>query len=91
MFFGTSYELQSDRLYIRCGPLRMRIPYSEIESVRRGISILSLSLSFRFRCVIIKRRGRALSVSISPQSPERFIRELRERCPRSSDGGSEQL
>ncbi|MFT4100798.1 MAG: PH domain-containing protein [Burkholderiaceae bacterium] len=74
LLFGTRYILQPDRLTIRCGPFKWRVPVSDITSVtptRNPLSGPALSLD---RLQIDYGTGK--SILISPRDKERFIKQV---------------
>ena len=82
MLLGTDYTIEPDRLVVRCGPLRWRIPLSDIHAVtptHDAFSAPALSLD---RLRIDYGRGR--SVMISPRDRTRFIAALDARRARVS-------
>jgi hypothetical protein len=75
-----TYTLTSNHLVIRAGVFRSRLPYDTITAVyptRNPLSSPALSLD-RTRIDHTGRFGFAL---ISPESRERFMRDLAERAP----------
>ncbi len=72
---STSYELASGTLQVRCGPLRIRVPLSEITRItpsRSPLSSPALSLD-RLRI----EYGQGKSLMISPRDKEQFLLDLR--------------
>lgn len=77
---GTRYELYADRLVVRSGPFRWRIPLAAIQEVRPSRSPLSgpaLSLDR----LLIRYQGSRLGVMISPEREEAFLQDLASRAP----------
>jgi len=71
-----SYSLEADHLFIRCGFIRRRIPYSQIHRIEPSSNPLSApALSLR-RVKIAYGRSFQL---VSPRERERFIEELGQR------------
>jgi membrane protein YdbS with pleckstrin-like domain len=74
MWLGTWYDVDSDRLLIRSGPLRWSIPISSIRSVEASRSLLaSPGLSLR-RLKI--RYGHQKSILVSPKDVPGFRKAL---------------
>jgi hypothetical protein len=85
----TRYEIASDALRVRCGPLCFAVPFAEIEEVRtkRGLSPeLGWSLSFSLDRLLVRRRG-LLPLAISPEPREPFLSALAARCPHLARDG----
>jgi len=81
--FSIKYVLTMDYLYVQGGPFRSRIPYRDITKVAPTRNVwygyrLTTSLD---SIEIFYRKALLGSVKISPQDPERFIAELKKRCP----------
>lgn len=77
VMLGTCYEIEGNRLLVRSGPFRWRVPIDEIEEMtptRNPLSSPALSLD-RLR---IKYSG-GRSVMISPEDKDRFIAEIERR------------
>ncbi|QJC50323.1 PH domain-containing protein [Paenibacillus albicereus] len=78
IWLGTSYRLDEDELVLQAGPIVKRLPYRRLVHLRPAaawpIGLFSL-------------RGHELAAgpydrySIAPRDMERFVRELRQRCP----------
>ena len=81
---GTiAYEISADGLRARCGLLRFRVPFAEIEAVepKRGLDLeMGWSLALSLDRLLVRRR-RGLALAISPESRELFLAELAARCP----------
>ena len=86
VLYGTTYELMSGELLIRCGPFRLRVPLKEIRSVRPTRNPLS-SPACSLDRLAIRWGPRRKRVMISPEEKSAFLRALQERCPQlESDG-----
>ena len=79
IWFGTGYEISDDKLKIRCGPLRQRIPLQEIREIKRTRSPLSAPACSLDRMEI--KYGNSKRVMISPADKEAFIKLLMEKSP----------
>jgi len=78
-----AYEIAADGLRARCGPLRFRVPFAEIEAVepKRGLDLeMGWSLALSLDRLLVRRR-RGLALAISPEPRELFLAELAARCP----------
>lgn len=81
--FSISYTFQENHLLVKTGPIKKRIQYNEITSVRptkdifTGFRILSsidaLAISYQ--------SGIMGEIKISPKDKAAFLIELRERVP----------
>ena len=83
MQFSTYYRVDSDMVFVRCGPFHWTIPIASIETVTPtddptsgpALSLRRLRLEFR--------KGDARDeIFISPEDREGFIEALRARNPR---------
>lgn len=82
VYFGTNYELREDYLYCKCGPLRQKISYDSIKSLRFTINIFS-SMALSLNRIEIKQSGKGFiagTTFISPKELEAFYHELKKRC-----------
>jgi len=79
VLYGTFYWFSEDRLVIRCGPFRFRVPLLEIDSVEPTRNPLSSPACSLDRLLL--RYGRK-SIMISPADKTGFLAELQLRCPR---------
>ena len=81
----VKYVFGPDHLMIRGGPFRSRIPYDEITKVAPldNIFVGYRLLTAKDGIEIFYRSGLLGSVKISPREAERFLAELRRRCPRA--------
>mgnify|MGYP001301424944 CR=1 FL=1 len=79
------YVFHPDSLYVRGGPFRSRIPYSEITRVAPTRDILYgyRLLTSRDAIEIFYKSAQLGSVKISPRDAGRFLHELRRRCPQA--------
>ncbi|WML46643.1 PH domain-containing protein [Neobacillus sp. PS3-34] len=81
--FSIKYIFYQDHLFVRGGPFRSRIPYEEItrispaKEILTGYRLLSSKESFE----IFYKSATLGSVKISPMEIERFISEIKQRCP----------
>ena len=80
LLLGTRYSLTDDALKVRAGPFRWTVPLAEIFSVRPSRSILSAPALSLDRIQIDYGARRIL---ISPRERQRFVDELRQRCPKA--------
>ena len=80
LLLGTRYSLTDDALKVRAGPFRWTVPLAEISSVRPSRSILSAPALSLDRIQIDYGARRIL---ISPRERQRFVDELRQRCPKA--------
>ena len=82
---SVNYVFFPDHLYVRGGPFRSRIPYGEITRVAplgeifTGYRLLTAREGFE----IFYRSALLGSVKISPRDADRFLAELRRRCPQA--------
>ena len=79
IWFGTGYEISDDKLRIRCGPFRQRIPLQEIKEIRKTRSPLSAPACSLDRMEI--GYGKSKRVMISPADKENFIKTIVEKSP----------
>lgn len=81
--FYIRYEFHEDYLLVKSGPIRKRIPYSEITSIRptkdifTGFRLMSSmdGLAISYRTALMGE------IKISPKDKKRFIEELKARVP----------
>jgi len=80
---SIKYVLTMDYLYVQGGPFRSRIPYGGITRVAPTRNVwYGYRLTTAFDAIeIFYRKGLLGSVKITPRDPERFIAELKKRCP----------
>jgi hypothetical protein len=76
--YGTRYGFSRDRLVIRSGPFKWRVPLSDIDSVRPSRNPLSSPATSLDRLHV--RYGKR-SVLISPEDKPGFLRALVARAP----------
>jgi hypothetical protein len=77
---GTWYRVTREHLQIRCGPIRGKVPLRDIRSITPSRSLLSgpaLSLDR----MLVKYRGSALGVLISPKDKSGLLDAVAERAP----------
>lgn len=77
---GTRYELYADRLVVRSGPFRWRIPLAAIQEVRPSGSPLS-SPALSLDRLLIRYQGSRLGLMISPEGESAFLQDLAARAP----------
>ncbi len=80
VLYGTHYTLTPDRLLIRSGPLRFRVPLAEIASVTPSRNPLSSPACSLDRLHVRYRESRR-GVLISPLDKTGFLQALVARCP----------
>ncbi len=87
--FLLRYELRDDSLRILLFPFRLTVPYRSIRAVRADgrpcWAAINFALSVRY--VLIEYDGlfglgRMMPLAISPQSPDHFVADLRQRWQR---------
>jgi hypothetical protein len=80
---SIKYVLTMDYLYVQGGLFRSRIPYGDIVRVASTRNVWAgYRLTTAFDAIeIFYRRAMLGSVKITPRDPERFIAELKKRCP----------
>lgn len=99
-WFGTSYEITSTHVRIRCGPIRWRIALDQIvEAVATSSAWLMVGGNHaRFAlskdAILIKASNKILgviphAVLISPQDKSRFLQELAAMSPCLESGEDE--
>ena len=86
VLYGTRYVLTRDRLLVRCGPFRTRIPLGEIQAVVPARNLYSSAALALDRLHVQTRRGGG--VFISPAERLRFLRDLAAREPGLSIEGN---
>lgn len=81
MFFGTKYELSSERLFYQCGPIKGSIALERIREIVKG---RTLWVGFRpatSRKGLILKFDKFNEIYISPQTNEAFIAKILELKP----------
>lgn len=81
MFFGTFYQLSSEKLYYQCGPIRGTIALERIREIVKG---RTLWVGFRpatSRKGLIIKFDKFNEIYISPQTNEAFIAKILELKP----------
>jgi hypothetical protein len=81
MFFGTKYELSSERLFYQCGPIKGTIALERIREIVKG---RTLWVGFRpatSRKGLIIKFDKFNEIYISPQTNEAFITKILELKP----------
>ncbi|HEY8529857.1 MAG TPA: PH domain-containing protein [Paenibacillaceae bacterium] len=80
---SIKYVLTMDYLYVQGGLFRSRIPYGDITRVAPTRNVwYGYRLTTAFDAIeIFYRKGLLGSVKITPRDPERFLAELKKRCP----------
>ena len=90
VLYATEYLLTEAELLVRSGPLRYRVPLSDIESVTPSRDPRSSPAGSLDRLLICwSPSGRRLL--ISPESRPEFLQELSRRCPHLSLRGDQLL
>lgn len=79
LWFGTNYTIGSDALIVRCGPLKMRIKFSEVTRIAETRNLWASAALSIDRVEI--RYARYNTVYVSPKDQDRFIALLSARCP----------
>lgn len=82
IYFGTWYELREDHLYCQSGPIRQRIKYDNIKSLKLSNNPLS-SLALSIKRIEIREHNKGFMLGttfISPKNREEFLEELKKRC-----------
>lgn len=80
VLLSTRYTITTDHLAIRCAFVTFRIPLQSITKVRPTRTVLSAPALSLDRLEVTHDAGIAV---ISPAHAERFLAELRARCPRA--------
>jgi uncharacterized membrane protein YdbT with pleckstrin-like domain len=79
IWFGTSYTIQKNELFIQYGPFRWRIPIESIKSIQK------VNSPFTAPCLSLKRLEihyqKFKGIQVSPEDQEKFIKNLIERNP----------
>jgi hypothetical protein len=78
VLYGTRYTFERDRLRIRCGPFRWRVPCPEITRVEPSTNPLSSPACSLDRLLIQYGAGQIL---VSPLDRAGFLRQLAALCP----------
>ncbi len=80
IYNATFYVLSKDYLLLRCGPLKVKIHYKDIESIKATKNLIS-SIALSTDKLKIKIKGKRFGVVyISPLNKEEFINELSKKC-----------
>lgn len=84
LIFSISYVFQENHLLVKAGPLRKRILYSEISSIRPTKDILTgyRILSSIDALAISYQSGLMGEIKISPRDKDVFLAELAMRVPK---------
>ena len=77
--YSIDYTLTDEKLLIRCGPFRYRVPLTEIDSVRPSRNPLSSPAGSLDR-LLIKWNSERKRILISPSRKTEFLQELDKRC-----------
>lgn len=80
VLYGIRYTLTDERLLVRCGPFRFRVPLAEIGSVTPSRNPLSSPAASLDR-LLIKWDDERRRILVSPSDKAGFLRELERRCP----------
>ena len=77
------YELREDHLFIRFGFIHKRIKYKNISEIieKKGLTNGYALSSDRIRIKESHKKSMMAYTEISPEDKERFIFELKSRCP----------
>ncbi|HHW35689.1 MAG TPA: PH domain-containing protein [Bacillales bacterium] len=80
---SIKYVFNQDHLFVKGGPFRSRIPYDEITKISKTSEIFTgyRVLSSKNGIEIFYKKSSLGSVKISPKDMDRFIVEIKERCP----------
>ncbi|GAA0382202.1 PH domain-containing protein [Bacillus horti] len=83
MSYSLEYRFAADHLFIKAGPIRKRIPYTEITNVEptRDIYTGFRLLSARNALEVSYSSAVFGGVKISPEKKELFLAELTKHCP----------
>lgn len=82
IYNATFYVLSEDFLILRCGPLKVKIPYENIDSIKCTRNLIS-SIALSVDKLKIKISGKGLGVVyISPLNKEEFVKQLSKKCVR---------
>lgn len=81
--FSIRYIFKDGYLLIKSGPIKKRIPYESVTRITPTSEILSgfRILSSKDSYEVFYKDGSLGSIKISPKDAERFINELKNRCP----------
>lgn len=80
IYLYTYYIIDENYLVIRCGPVKIRILYEDIEHVKSTRNLIS-SMALSIDKVKIKTNKQGFSVIyISPKNKDMFINELKNKC-----------
>lgn len=82
LYFGTNYKLTDTELIYRSGPLRGKIPISEIREIVKGKTLYAGIKPAMASKGLIVRFGKYDEIYISPATNESFIAEILKRNPR---------
>ncbi len=81
IYNGTYYVLTKDFLILRSVPLKVKISYTDIDSIKTTKNLIS-SIALSTDKIKIKVKGKRLGIIyISPLKKEKFINELSKKCP----------
>ncbi|CAM4463715.1 PH domain-containing protein [Paenibacillus tarimensis] len=79
LWVGTYYVMEESELVVRSGPMRQVIPYSRVKSASRVRSWAASAATSRRRIELYYNKYDV--VHISPLDEDRFLYELKTRCP----------
>lgn len=80
IYNATYYVLSEDFLILRCGPLKVKISYKNIDSIKATKNMIS-SIALSTDKLKLKIKGKGLGVVyISPLNKEEFVKELSKKC-----------
>ncbi|MEZ0480690.1 PH domain-containing protein [Planococcus sp. SSTMD024] len=84
LILGISYVFRDEHLFVKAGPLRIKISYEDVSLIAPTSDILTGTrmLSSRDALEIFYPKAFMGSVKISPAEQQRFLDELMKRMPR---------
>ena len=86
LMYYSYYELKENYLYIQMSIFRMKVKYEDITGIREGKYSMMSNMALSLDAVIIERAKKKYGeLSISPQNKDRFLMELKRRCPLLND------
>ncbi|MCS7207639.1 MAG: PH domain-containing protein [Dehalococcoidia bacterium] len=90
LFWGSGYQVESDRLVVRVGVFRWTVPLEGVHRVRRGgwvhlsssFRVMRLRGAFSHRNLVLEVKGRFWhEVVVSPADERGFLETLRTYAP----------
>lgn len=80
IYNSTFYILSEDFLILRCGPLKVKIPYENIDYIQFTKDLIS-SIALSTDKLKIKTKDKWFNiVYISPLNKEEFVKKLSKKC-----------